>query len=593
MRFLALSPLAAALLLSTVALTILLLHLLKPPKPVITIASVMLWARTAQQHKRRSRRRLAVLLLALAIGLSLALALTRPEIPAIAPVAQRITLVLDNSVSMAARTADGSSRWQHALEAARRLLQDASAGSEVLLLDTRGQARMSGLVDRDAALAALDRTPGPGWGEPRIPSAAAVPGSLVHIFTDGVASLEVPDAATIHRMYEPADNVGVTAFEARPLTQDPTRYEALVQVVNASIGGQRVRLLIQGSAAFSIVQDLDLGAGETVNATFDVSDFAGGVLAASAISASDAFPFDDVAYAVVPPHRARQVLLVSAGNPALADALRNLPGVRLTVLPPQRYADATPHDVVVFDRFAPDHPPSAGALLLRPPPRDWLAASRVPRNAVRITSWDREHPVSAAIDWRSVRLASVWLEAPHPRAAALVLAGEAAANALVTAGEAQRRWIKLGFALADSNFALQPDFPVFLGNAIAWLSAPAPVLARGLGGVVEVPLPHAQVLDGSGSPVLAAATDRGVMFEAPRPDVYTVSTPGSEVLVVANVPYPRAVLINATRLQADPGIPGAGPSSRFWRTELWVALLLCAFVLLLIDWAVAARRVAP
>jgi hypothetical protein len=588
-RFLALSAPAAWLLLGAIALMILLLHMLRPPRPAITVTSVLLWARTARERKRPSRR-LVALLLALAAGLSLALALTRPEVPAIAPPAQRLTLILDNSASMAARTADGATRWQHALDAAHRLLQAAGAGSEVLLLDTRGKAAGSGPIDREAALVALDRMPGPGWGGPRIPSAAAMSVGAVHVFTDGVAPLDLPGHAIDHSVYEPAESVGLTAFEARPLTQDPTRYEALVQMVNAASGSRRARLLIQGDAGFSIVQDFDIGPGETLNAIFDVSEFEGGVLTASAIGAGDAFPLDDVAYAVIPPHRARRVLLVSAGNPALATALRNLPGVRLTVLNPAQYSSQLRHDAVVFDRFAPDDPPLTGALLLRPPPRDWLDAGRVQRGAARITSWDPEHPVSAAIDWRRVRLTSAWLEAPHPRAAPLVLAGQGSANALVIAGAARARWIKLGFALDDSNFALQPDFPVFLGNAIGWLGAAEPALVRRLGKPIEVLLPNGQVRDAAGTPLPAVATDHGVQFEAPRADVYTISAPGRQVQVVANVSGPHAALINATRLPADRGMSAIEPSSHWLRAELWVVLLLCAYLLLLVDWAVVARR---
>ena len=94
----------------------------------------------------------------------------------------------------------------------------------------------------------------------------------------------------------------------------------------------------------------------------------------------------------------------------------------------------------------------------------------------------------------------------------------------MTAGEARARWVKVGFALQDSNFALQPDFPVFLGNALNWVTESIPVLVRGLGSV-EVPLRGAQVRDGSGKPVAVSPTDRGVVFEAPRADVYTVSAP--------------------------------------------------------------------
>jgi hypothetical protein len=590
-RFLALSPAAAWILLGAAAALILLLHLLRPPRPSLTVASVMLWSRTARERKRPLRRRVVALLLALAIGLSLALALTRPEIPALAAPAQRVTLILDNTASMAARTADGASRWQHALQTARALIEGTGGGSQILLLDSRGRADASGIFEREGALSALEHMPGPGWGEGRIPS-ALLSGTAVHVVTDGVAALDLPGDAVLHSVYEPAANVGVTAFDARPLTQDPTRYEALVQIVNGHAASQRVRLLIRGESGAAIVQDLELSAGETVNAAFDVSDFEGPV-AASAIARADAFALDDVAYAVIPPHRARRVLLVSPGNPALVSALRNLPGVQLSVAAPAAYAQASAHDAVVFDRFAPPQAPQTGALLLLPPVRDWLAAGSAQRGAPRITSWDHEHPVSAGIDWGRVRLSRAVLEAPDARAAPLVLAGQRSADALVTAGEARARWVKLGFALADSNFALQPDFPVFLGNAIGWLSAPEPALVRALGSVIEVPLRNAQVRDGADQQVPVVGNEHGVRFEAPHADIYTVSVPGRTLLVAVNVPGPRAALINRSRLQAVADMRPEVSSKGWLRTELWIALLLCAFGLLLIDWAALSRRVAP
>jgi hypothetical protein len=65
---------------------------------------------------------------------------------------------------------------------------------------------------------------------------------------------------------------------------------------NASPRDRRARLLITGADRFSITHDLDLRAGRP-SATFDVSDFAGGVLGAAAVCRTDAFALDDLAYA--------------------------------------------------------------------------------------------------------------------------------------------------------------------------------------------------------------------------------------------------------------------------------------------------------
>ena len=590
MRFLAVSPLVAYALLAGVALAILFLHLLRPPPRRVVVSSLVLWARVIRDRKRYDAGRLLSLLLALGAGLSLALALTRPEIGELGTSAHRLALVLDNSPSMAARTSDGRSRWEHAIEQARALLEQSSAATEVRLLDTVGRLGVRSFVERDAAIAALARLPAAGWGQAHMPAAPLLADAQVHVFSDGVAPVVAPEWAIVHPVFEPADNLAVTAFEVRPMAQDPTRYEALVQVLNASPGDLRARLLITGGDRFSIAQDLDLRAGETVNATFDVSDFESGVLGVAVISETDALALDDFAYAVVPPHGPKRVLLVTPGNPPLEDALRSLPGVRLVVASPDSYPRAGEHDAAVFDRFAPAEPPAVGALLLRPPARKWLAGQSSAPTRPRITGWNEDHAVTGGIAWRNLRLARASLSgAINVTSDPLVLASGSASGAVVTAGNSKAPWIQVGFALQDSNFPLQPDFPVFLGNALNWVNAPTPVLTRGLGSV-EVALPGARVRDGSGNSVAASATAQGVVFEASRPDVYTVSAPSGEIRVVANLADPRYAQINRSRLSGGSATALQGNASAgAWSAELWALLLLLAGAFLLIEWAVFTR----
>ena len=588
MKFLAGSPLFAFALLAGVALIIVLLHLLRPPPRTIVVASIQLWASARRNLKQLDARWWLLLLLALGAGLSLALALTQPEISGFGP--QRMVLILDNSPSMAARTLDGRSRWQHAVEEARVLLEASGAASEVRLAGTIGSVPFPGFINRDTAIKALaDLTPAP-WGTARIPSTSLVTDAQVHLFTDGVAFFDVPETVVVHSVFEPADNVAVTAFEARPLSQDPTRYEALVQVLNASPEDVRTRLLITGGDQFSISQDLDLRAGETVNVTFDVSDFEGGVLGAAAIHDQDAYPSDDLAYAVVPPHRPRRVLLVTTGNPSLEDALRRLPGVRLAMVTPDGYPKAGEHDAAVFDRFAPVDPPVSGALLLRPPARNWLAGQTAVIARPRITSWNEGHPVTGGIAWRNLRLDRAMLgNAVEFDSDALVRASGPGTGALVIAGFSRARWIQAGFALEDSNFPLQPDFPVFLGNALNWVDAPIPVLTRGLG-TVEVALPGAQVHDGNSEPVASSATAQGVVFNALRADVFTVSAQGAQILVVVNTGDSETTQINRIHLsESNATATQRKRPAQIRDLEPWALLLLLACIFLIFEWAVFSR----
>jgi len=569
---------AAYALLAGVALIIVLLHLLKPRAQPLVVASALLWRRVlvARRQQPARWRWWLSLLLALGIGLSLAFALSAPKL---APGAggQRLVLVLDNSPSMAARTRDGQTRWQHAVARARAVLETNSAA---MLLDTMGYAPASGFVTREIAQAELARVPVASFGTPRLPAVPVSEYSALHLFTDGVALAQLPADATLHNVFEPADNVAITAFEAQPVLQDPTRVEALVQIYNASPASIHVRLLVRGGEHFSLAQDLKVAAGELVDATFDVSAFDGGVLGAAVAAAGDAFPLDDVAYTVVAPHTTRRVLLVSAGNARLADSLRALPGTQLSSVTPARYPAAGRFEVSVFDRFEPAVLPPAALLI-------GAHGGRSIGNPA-IGGWDETHALTAGLAWSELRLlrassvgqvakALLWSASPSPQ------------GLIVAARDGDSRAIRVGFALEDSNFAVQPGFPVFLGKALAWLTEPAPIIGHGLG-PVEVPLDAAQVIDGTGRALPVTRTPGGTLFEAARPDVYTATARTGSVRVVANVLDPRLAQINRSVLAEADAAAAATPTLRRWFAETWRTLLALAAFLMLVEWAAFTRR---
>jgi hypothetical protein len=583
--FLALSPLAGYALLGGVALVIVLLHLLKPRPLRAVVASTLVWARVLGRRRRGPAhwRRWLSLLLALGIGLSLALALTRPELPALGLAGKRTVLVLDNSPSMAARTLDGRSRWLHALERARAL----SGGSlgEIMVLDTMGTAPVSGFLTAAQATSVLDRLTVRSYGAAQVPPLPRDPDLEVHLITDGVARLDSPAGAIVHSVFEPADNVAITGLQARPFPADPTRYEAFVQVYNASPGPKQVRLTLRGGQRFALAQELKMAAGELIDASFDVSGFEGGILGAAASTPDDAVPLDDIAFTRVRAHRTRRVLLVTQGDSRLEDSIRALPGIQLTTVKPAGYAAAGKADAYVLDQFTPATPPPAGVLLFRPAPAPWLpAGSREIRNP-EIASWNRIDPLTSGLDWRDLRIKRATVVDAAPREALV----ETPQGALIAAGHTPLPWIVVGFAPRDSNLPLQPGFPVFLGNALDWLTEPSPALIRPLG-TIEVPMPHAQVSDGKGAIVPVTETADGIAFAAAQPDVYTVRGDGPGIQVIANVLDPREADINNSRLRDRTSVTVAARHG--WAVQPWALLLLIGALLLILDWAAYTRRIA-
>lgn len=572
-------------LLAAVAVLILLLHLLRPRALRQTISSTVLWAEVIKTHTKFHApwRWLLSLLLCLFIGLALALALTRPQ--GVGPAQTRVVVLLDNSPSMAARTRDGETRWTHAVNLARELI--ASTGADVMLADSMGYAPINGFVRPAQAIAELDRLPAVAYGLVRKLTLPPLTNIEVHVITDGVAEYELPPGARVHSVFEPADNVAVTGLQTRAFPTDPLRVQAFVQVYNASPVPKRVRLSLRGGDRFSLAQDLQMNAGELIDAAFEITDFPQGVLAAAVTSRDDAYALDDIAFALVAPHRVRNIVLVSEGDQRLADSIRSLPGVRLTSIRPNAYNAAKLADAYVFDSFAPSQAPSRGALLFRPPAVAWLPGERQEVRAPAVTDWQRGQALLDGVDWRSLRVgrASLLVDA-HAQVDEMVRTSN---GALIAAGSASARWVVAGFAPRDSNLPLQPDFPVFLGNALNWLTESEPDVSASLG-AIRIPLANAKVTDGNGAVVASRAIPGATMFDAVQPDVYTARADGRRIRIVANVLDPRDADINVSRFSTKSG--GAIRVTGRSRIEPWFALAALAFIFLLVEWVAYVRRLS-
>jgi len=585
MNFLVLSPVLGYSLLVAVAAMILLLHLLRPRALRRTISSTVLWEEVVKVRKKYHApwRWLLSLLLCLVAGLALALALTQPQ--GMGAGQTRVVVVLDNSPSMAALTRDGKSRWVHALERARDLI--GSTQADILLADTMGHAPVDGFVRPAQAVTALERFTVISHGRIQPLALPALDDIEVHVISDGVTGYELPESSRVHSVFEPADNVAVTGLQTSAFPTDPLRVQAFVQVYNASLVSKRVRLSLRGGDSFSVGQDLQMEAGELIDAVFDVTQFPEGVLAAAAIAADDAFPQDNIAFAMVAPHRVRQIVLVTEDDTRLEDSIRSLPGVRLTTVTPDAYHAGIAADAYVFNAFAPSVAPDNGALLFHPSSVAWLPADRHQVRKPVVSDWERGHALLDGVAWNSLRVGGASLIAD----ASVDVEGivRTADGALIAAGGEKNRWIVAGFSPEDSNFPLQPGFPVFLGNALNWLNESDPVVSTTLG-AFRVPMTGAKVIDGKGDIVNTRAIPGATMFDAAQPDVYTAIADGRRLRVVANALDPRNADINTSRFSDQRA--GNTQIVDGSRIEPWIALLVVGLIVLLVEWTAYARRFA-
>src|SRR5580704_7790710 len=134
MNFLALTPLQTALLAIFSAGTIIALYFLKLRHRRVVISSSILWRRVLDEQQSHSLweklRRILSVFIAVTIALLIALALARPVAQSLTGKNERIVIVLDTSPTMSTLTSDGKTRWQHAADDARDLLNSGGPTTE-------------------------------------------------------------------------------------------------------------------------------------------------------------------------------------------------------------------------------------------------------------------------------------------------------------------------------------------------------------------------------------------------------------------------------------------------------------------------------
>ena len=594
---------------ATVA-TVVFLYWLKPPPQRVVVPSTLLWDRLLKEKKRNTlldRLRWWVsLMLALIIGLSVASGMGRPELSSPGRDVRNITVVIDNSATMATRTADGFTRWEHAVAHAGRVLGQGSASGQFLILDTSGQAPPGEPGDRRSALEVLGELTVSLGDEPQFPDLPE--GASERFFiSDGVLVDDAPPEATLISVFEVAHNVGITAFQVEALPSEPTRFQAFVQVKNASDVGKQTTLRLSGSNEGGIRDTLTLGPGETRGRSIDLGSFERGPVRAVVTADSDAFPADDYAYGFLPIRTETRVLLVTRGNVYLENVLADEPRLSLAVVNPEQYDPQVSADVYIFDRFAPPEAPGGPTLVFLPPDVEWLTQTLAVVEAPEVPGWNPAHPVLRFValeDLRIDRAARIAMpeegdagptsgvgETGRAPAAEVVVGSPLLPLVLVS--ERPERIVRVSFALEDSNFPLHPGFPIFLTNTLGWLMDEQVALARAPGRI-EVPLAMAAVTDLEGSDVATWPLSNRTVFMADQPGLYTVAQGDRRLRVAVNLASTARTSVNDSGFTSDEitstastvlADTEAGPNE-----ELWMALLLLALFLVIVEWVTYHRR---
>jgi hypothetical protein len=490
---------------------------------------------------------------------------------------------------MATRTADNQSRWNHARDAATRLIESAGGNDRFLLADTSGRVATAMTADRVQLDAALDRMT-PLAIRPVFPQVDVADREVI-VVSDGIAALDLPRTARVLSVFEPADNVAIVDFAVVARAGEREGYDGRLVIANHSLESKYIRLTIEDSSEVGFIENVTVNGRDTVMRTVALSGNPVGVIRARVTTDKDMLAVDDEAIDYLPPLRDTRVALVTAGSEFLETLLGLDERVDLRVISPDVYNGDETVDLYVFDEFAPSTQPRHPALLFRPPGRPWLAASDLTpplrASAIEVTNWDETHPILEYVSMLDVRIADarhLEFATTNPTTRILASGGQ---TPLVVVSSDVPKWVAVNFSLDDSDFPVHPSFPIFMQNVLTWFVGDRLPLRRSVG-TVDVPLSNATVATIHGVALPAWSRLGSTSFEAPVPGLYVASVGAARTYVAVNLP---------AGLSDVNGVTFTGRENISWETgrwlsgELWKYLLGLALVLVVFEWWTYHRRI--
>jgi hypothetical protein len=646
------------------------MYLLKLRRDETIVPSTMLWSRLmadveANAPWQKLRRSLLLLLQLLLVAI-LAILAARPFLERPAGLARDVVVVLDTSASMGA-TDIGPNRLEAAKAAALDALRDLPTGGKVSLIaaDRRARIVVNETTDLGRVRQALDGIEvSSSRGD--LGDALELAGKLaarsgdaqILVATDGALATPVagadtvPAKVTVLPVGRERKNQAIVALAVRTAPSAVTR-SVFVSVANLDLERAARRLEVWGDGGLIEVRDLQLDPQARSDVVIDdvprdVATLELRLVGAdpAATGAPDQLAVDDHAWAVIPPDRPREILVVGEGDPYLETALSYLPNVRLFGILPTEYpdkaarADGTDWDLIIFEGTLPATLPRTPVLAIGPTATSPLGTVTGKLANPGIGSLDPAEPILRYVDLSTTHIASA-AKLTLPDWARTVIPGPAGAPLLYTGTRAGLPTAVLAFEPRESDLPLQVAFPILMANLTGELlgGSQAPTEAVQPGTPVDLALPaNATGLsvarpDGSvvelvpGADQAASVTFSGTDL----PGIYTVTphlapaasgspsaTPRATASAASSTPPVdpsaptrfavalfdvdestiapgSAAAIEALGVTQAPGAsanPGGQPAAgagQVTRDELWFPIVLVVLVGLCVEWAVYHR----
>lgn len=591
---------------------IILLYLLKVRRREVRVPAKFLFpAITTDVRANALFQRLRpnlLLFLQLLAALLLLTALARPMIQAKGLPGQSV-LVVDTSASM--RALDVSpSRLDAAKSRIRRFVQELNPGEQLAIVEAGAQVRVLASLTSDKqkllnAINQIQPTDTAGSLDEALRLAAALVGksdeSRIVLLSDGafppVSDFSAGNAKLVFESI--GSSGGNLAISAMDVQERSGGLEWFVGVRN--YGNQPRKAILEFYAGGKLVdaRPITVEAGQTIGQTLTAQQLPEPLEARLLVD--DALDTDNRAFRVGIAQKPIRVLLVGEGNFFLERALTLEPNVKVDKAPSvpesergERVGGGN-YELVIFDRVAPV-PVKARAVMVIKAQGGPIAALGQPVRLPRVALWEREHPLMRYLELGNLLIDNAPRITPAPWAKTLA---ESQQTPLIVAGEHQgRRWVGIGWDLLESDFPLQPAFPIFLANLLRWAVGEQ-------GGTTDLTvrtgIPFSLVVDPSeteltvrdpeGNTRTYPVNDGAVVIPGlERVGLYTVKGQKTEIRLAANLMHADESNIQPrTRIELG-GKTVAAQNTLTTLRDLWKPVALALLALLMVEWWVFVKR---
>ena len=585
---------------------IILLYLLRMRRRDVKVPASFLWPEKTEEIRANSlfqRLRFSWLLILQLLALSLVVfALARPQTQQRGLTGEVTVLVVDASASMGA-TDVAPSRFEEAKRLAKDAINSAKVGDRIALIEAGPTPRVIFSLSNDPAsqepkLASMVRSDDEvDIGEALRLAAALVgtePSARIVLLSDGVfepvKDFSPGKASLVYKSIGSNDhNLAISALGVAQTAAGRQVYVSVRNTSGTQLGGT-LSLYADGKVFDSerITVATSKSFGKTLNAP------SGAKVIEAKLDTKDLLAADNYAVALADPNTNLRVLLVSRGDFFLEKALALDPRVtldRANEVPVQeRGSGAGTYDIVVFDGAEPSPVKARGVLSMGVVGSISPVTSQGPTKNPTVVSTEKSKLMDG-VDFEGVFIDNALKV--QPKAAGQVAATGSKGPLLVYSTQGQRH-LFLSFSPLQSDFPLSVSFPIFISNAIDFLTGETSgsMLAVRAGRTFNVPASAAGRLTNSKGDSFTVASNgtTGVVRDAQQVGKYELTVEGKRRPIYA---YLRSDRESSISPEIDIQLGGGSVKAveapmRF--SDFWRPLLILCLLVLAGEWFLFARK---